>query len=148
MISRFGFFSLFFIVLAEFCVAEEIVYIVKKGDTLYSIARSHGVKDADIMELNGIKDPRKLQAGQRLKIQMPNTPKASPVFEEYKVKKGDNLYRIARERGIGFEELCSANGFPRDYLLKIGEVIKIPLAGGAKEPAVTASRPEIGRAHV
>ncbi|MDR2094157.1 MAG: M23 family metallopeptidase [Treponema sp.] len=127
------------------------MYIVKKGDTLYSIARSYGIKDTDIMKLNGIKDPQKLQLGQRLKIRIADTPvKAGPVFEEYKVKGGDNLYRIAREKGIRFEDLCSANGFRQDRLLKIGEVIKIPRAGasgeqagpaGGQKPAVNTDSP-------
>jgi murein DD-endopeptidase MepM/ murein hydrolase activator NlpD len=142
MTFKFGFFFLLFVFLVEFCVAEEILYIVKKGDTVYSIARSYGVKDTEVMKLNGIKDPQKLQLGQRLRIQIPDTPsKAGPAFEEYKVKGGDNLYRIARERGISFEELCGVNGFPRDYLLKIGEMIKIPLVPADKKLTVAAGQP-------
>jgi len=45
-------------------------YTVKPGDTLGSIAKRAGVKIPDLMDLNGISDPRKLAAGQVLK--MPN----------------------------------------------------------------------------
>jgi LysM repeat protein len=43
-------------------------YIVRKNDTLVKIARDHGVKYEDLIRLNDIKDPRKLQAGQSLRI--------------------------------------------------------------------------------
>ena len=43
-------------------------YTVKRGDTLYRIALNHGVKLSELMSLNGITDPSKLQAGRTLSI--------------------------------------------------------------------------------
>jgi LysM repeat protein len=43
-------------------------HTVKKGDTVTGIAKTHGVSIADLMKLNGIKDPKLLQLGQSLKI--------------------------------------------------------------------------------
>ncbi|MDP0492630.1 MAG: N-acetylmuramoyl-L-alanine amidase [Verrucomicrobiota bacterium JB023] len=43
-------------------------HLVKKGDTLYSIARANGVSVQRLMAVNGIKDPSRLQVGKRLTI--------------------------------------------------------------------------------
>ncbi|MEM9081583.1 MAG: N-acetylmuramoyl-L-alanine amidase [Verrucomicrobiota bacterium] len=43
-------------------------HIVKKGDTLYSIARANGVTVKNLMAVNGIKDPTKVAIGKRLTI--------------------------------------------------------------------------------
>ena len=47
--------------------AEEF-YTIQRGDTLYGIAKSFGVKVEDLVAFNGITDPDAIQAGQRLKI--------------------------------------------------------------------------------
>lgn len=49
------------------------VHVVKRGENLISIARQYGTTAAAIMELNKIKDERKLQIGQSLAI--PTSPK-------------------------------------------------------------------------
>ena len=52
-------------------------YTVQPGDTLGVIAKRFNVKVADIMSVNGISDPRKLAAGQVLKLPIgANAPKA------------------------------------------------------------------------
>jgi N-acetylmuramoyl-L-alanine amidase len=56
------------LVVAAPVVEGASVYKVKKGDTFYSIARAHGTTHTKLMALNGIKDPRKLRIGQRLKL--------------------------------------------------------------------------------
>jgi LysM repeat protein len=44
------------------------VYKIQKGDTPYAIARKQGVKVAELLKYNGIKDPSALKPGQTLKI--------------------------------------------------------------------------------
>ena len=46
---------------------EQSLYVVQKGDSLYSISQKHHTTVADIKELNGIKDEN-LQPGMKLKI--------------------------------------------------------------------------------
>jgi len=43
-------------------------YVVKAGDTLGAIARAHGTTADELAKKNGLKDPNKIKAGQRLKI--------------------------------------------------------------------------------
>ena len=43
-------------------------YTLVSGDTLYAVSRKAHVSYQEIAEANGIKDPRQLQVGQKLKI--------------------------------------------------------------------------------
>ncbi len=47
-------------------------YIVRKNDTAMKIARDHGCSYEDLLKLNNIKDPKKIQSGQPLKIPVKN----------------------------------------------------------------------------
>ena len=47
-------------------------YIVVKGDTLYSIAKRHGLNHHELAEWNNIKNPRHLQIGHELTLMPPN----------------------------------------------------------------------------
>ena len=44
------------------------VYIVQPGDTLYDIARDHGVSLQELAEINNITDPTTIMVGQQLLI--------------------------------------------------------------------------------
>lgn len=56
-------------------IASEVVvdpnasyHIIKKGDTLYSIAKSNGTTLQQLCDWNGIKDPDKIFLGQKLRV--------------------------------------------------------------------------------
>ena len=51
---------------------DEIYYAVRKGDTLYSIAKKSGLSVSDLRELNEMKDST-LRVGQKLRISAPRT---------------------------------------------------------------------------
>lgn len=55
-------------------VAEEIIYYVKKGESLWSISREYNVKLESIIAANSITNASKISAGQQLRI--PNVPGA------------------------------------------------------------------------
>ena len=49
------------------------------------------------------------------------------MAEDYKVKKGDNLTKIAREKGVSLQELIDANPQVKDpNLIITGEKLNIP----------------------
>ena len=53
---------------AEPDLVVDVRHRVERGETVYRIARTYGVTPAELMEANGIKDPRTLAAGQELVI--------------------------------------------------------------------------------
>jgi LysM repeat protein len=47
-----------------------MVYTVKRGDTLWSIANDFGVSLASLIRENNLKNPSRIQPGKKLKIKM------------------------------------------------------------------------------
>ncbi|MEL6374913.1 MAG: peptidoglycan DD-metalloendopeptidase family protein [Pseudomonadota bacterium] len=54
-------------------------YLVQRGDSLYSIARTHRVSVSALMDANGITDARSLRAGQRLRLPGQRGPAVRPI---------------------------------------------------------------------
>jgi lipoprotein NlpD len=50
--------------------AEEGYYVVKRGDTLYSIALEHGADYRDVAQWNNLDDPTKISVGQQLRVKV------------------------------------------------------------------------------
>ena len=92
------------------------IYIVKKGDTLYSIARLYNTTVNKIKELNNL-TTNIINIGQELLIDDNN--------KTYEVKSGDTLYSIARRFGTTVDELKKLNNLVSN-LLSISQIIKIP----------------------
>ena len=82
--------------------AQTITYVVKKGDSLYSIARSFGTSVSAIKNANGLTSDN-IYVYQSLII-----PLAFSIGE-YLVKKGDTLYSIASKYNISVETLKALN---------------------------------------
>jgi LysM repeat protein len=130
--------------------AEDLVHMVAKGDTVYSISRLYKISQEELMRSNNITDASKLQTGMRLvipsRISSPRTDNPSTVivapavsaYYLYTVSKNDTLYSIARSRGVTLQALRDLNGFAKNYVLKTGEKIKIPgsapVTAGSKTP--------------
>ena len=45
-----------------------IIYVVKDGDTLWKIAKKHGSTVDDIVRVNGIENPDKINIGEKIYI--------------------------------------------------------------------------------
>ncbi|MDR1128827.1 MAG: LysM peptidoglycan-binding domain-containing protein [Treponema sp.] len=118
---------------------------MQRGETIYSIARSYGANIQEILSLNGIQDPTKVQAGQRIRIPggavLPGGAGQAPAagYTEYQVVRGDSLFGIARKHGIPLQELRAANGLREDYVLKAGDRLKIPRRGETPAAAAIAA---------
>jgi len=106
-------------------IVEEIIpdgntYVVKSGDTLYSIASKYGVTVDDLKTTNNLTSDV-LSLNQVLKIpgidiEFPNS---------YTVKKGDSLYSIANKYGTTVNDIKSLNNL-KSNTLSIGQVLKLP----------------------
>jgi murein DD-endopeptidase MepM/ murein hydrolase activator NlpD len=143
----FGFFTAVWIfsltMLSTELGAEEKVHTVQKGETVYSISRTYGIDRDELMRFNRISDPAKLQVGQRLRIPGSGIPAGG--YTEYRVVRGDTLYGIARRYEAAVDAIVAANALSRDYVLKPGDVLRIPLAGAAVPAAAVAMAEEAPR---
>jgi len=104
-------------------------YVVKAGDTLYAIARAHGITIQQIVDANGISNPNLIYVNQVLKIPAgttTSTPTSTPSATTYVVKAGDTLYAIARAYGVTIQQLISANNIANPDLIYVNQVLIIP----------------------
>ena len=95
------------------------IYVVKKGDTLFDIAKLKGVTVNEIKEANNLKTDT-LQIGQVLNIPTPSSGEIN-----YIVQKGDNLYTIANKYDVTIDDIKKLNNLSTTTL-QIGQILKIP----------------------
>ena len=103
----------------EIYEGEENVYIVQKGDTLYSVAMANNTTVDELKKANNLTS-NILSTGQLLKI-----PSALLPESTYIVKKGDSLYSIANKYNTTVDELKRINNLTSN-ILSIGQVLKLP----------------------
>ena len=89
---------------------------VRKGDTLYSIAKRNDIPMRAIIEANDLKPPYILSVGQYLVL---------PRSETYRVRRGDTLYSIANRHGMSVSSLARLNRIQPPYTIHNGQVLKI-----------------------
>ena len=133
---------------------------VRSGETLGVIAASYGVGTARLAELNGLKSPYRLHAGQvltlptrageapaavvaqadRTKAAATPAPVVSPTGvtgtgdQRYIVKRGDTLSRIATKHGMTEEALMDLNSIRNRNFVYEGQVLALDLAARAAPP--------------
>ena len=91
--------------------------IVKKGDTIYSIARANNVPLKDVILRNNLQAPYTLSIGS--KIYIPNS-----AF--HIVRAGDTVYSISRKYNVNLNSLVKLNKINAPYTLSIGQKILLP----------------------
>ena len=81
-------------------------YVVAAGDTIYSIARRHGVNVDAILWANKLTDANVVRVGQKLVI-----PPSSGKL--HTVKDGDTLDTLAQSYGVSRAGIAAVNGLDR-----------------------------------
>lgn len=99
-------------------------YIVKKGDSLWSIASKNNTTVDNIKKLNNLSS-NNLSVGQVLKLSYDSENEDIKESNIYTVKKGDSLWLIANKYGTTVDELKNANNL-KSNTLSIGQTLIIP----------------------
>jgi membrane-bound lytic murein transglycosylase D len=131
---------------------RQMVYVVRKGDTLAGVARKFGVSTQDVKEWNHLRSSR-LRRGQRLVVFPPkkgktpaseatavaaNTAPADSGADQEKasstaarstvthtVRRGDTLFAIAQQYNTSVDELRRLNGLNRKGKIYPGQRLKV-----------------------
>jgi len=114
------------------------VYIVKKGDTIWSIAQKFSVSDKDVAEWNKITLKTAVVLGQKLTIKTasqqqavaPHAVAASSTgvhLISYTVKQGDSLAQISRKFNVSVADLRKWNPPEISNALTPGKKLKVIL---------------------
>ena len=101
---------------------EYLLYTVKKGDTLYDIAKEYGTTVDTLKNINSLENAN-LVINQQIFI--PKKEQTGVNNNIYIVKKGDTLFDIAALKGVTVNEIKEANNLKTD-VLQIGQVLNIP----------------------
>ena len=132
-------------------------YLVKQGDSLYRIAKNHGVSVAALRQLNGIKG-NSVTTGQQLVVAKGGAPKQEPDqgaaratlkpeaiqvaaaappparkpaasgTRSYSVKKGESLWSVSRKFKVPVEDLKRANNLTGNEV-RPGQRLVLPARG-------------------
>lgn len=96
---------------------------VRAGDTLWAIAREYGTTVEAIARENGIADPNRIFAGERLRITLPARGSGEEI---YTVRRGDTPISIAGKFGVTLSALEDRNGLERGETIYAGDKLSIP----------------------
>ncbi len=93
------------------------MHTVLDGDTVYTVAKQYNLPMRDIIEINNLTAPYKLDFGYRIKLPAPNN---------YTVKKYDTLYTVAAMFDSTVNEVARLNNLNAPYALSAGQVLRLP----------------------
>ncbi len=115
------------VVSEQVCGPNTTPYIVRPGDTFFSIARQFGVTvDALIAANPQIQDPSQIRPGQVVCIPNQQTVCPPGTFS-YIVQPGDTMFTIARRFGVSLQDLIDANPqIPDPSRLVPGQIVCVP----------------------
>ena len=104
---------------------------VRRGDTVYALARRYARTPREIIDANALKPPYTLYPGQKLKLSTPRY---------HVVRQGETSYGISRHYNVELTELIRSNHISRPYTLTVGQKLIIPSSGGAAAASAPTQR--------
>ena len=124
-----------------------VIHVVRQGETLFSIARRYGTSVEAICAANGIADPARIYAGQRLVIPTSSVSAApAAAGTTHVVQPGENLYRIALRYGTTVRALAELNSLTNPNHVVVGQHLLIP--GSPTAPVVAYQPAHAATTHV
>lgn len=121
------------------CSPGSVPYVIRSGDTFYSIARRNGITVGQLQRANRGVNPSALRIGQTICVPRPGAapgpgpgmpggggPACVPGARPYVIRAGDTFYSIARNFGVSLEELQRVNPGVNPNRLQVGQLICIP----------------------
>lgn len=101
-------------------------HVVLPGESLSSIARSHGVSENQVAEANGLMGNRVVYIGNQLRLAGPGFTASATGPVHYRVASADTLVHIASHAGVSAHEAAHLNGVPETGTFEAGDVIHLP----------------------
>ncbi len=102
-------------------------YVVRRGDTLFSLAKRYGVTVADIQRASGLTGDS-IRVGMALTIPPPAAPEG---FTLHTVRAGETLYSLSQTYGTTVATIQRINGLS-GTTITTGQVLFLPEAGAGR----------------
>ena len=101
------------------------IYTVSDTDTLSTIAKKYGTTEEILSQINGFDKNYVLR---------PQTEIIVPVatdktYKYYTVKKGDNIYQIAKTNNVDYDLLLKLNGLDKEDYIYPNQTLLLPKSG-------------------
>lgn len=94
------------------------IHVVKRNESLTTIARAYNTTANDIVDANDIPNPNNLVVGQAMVIPI--------VGSFYYVQPGDSLWSIGQKVGVPYQQIASVNRISLNQQLYVGFRLYIP----------------------
>ncbi len=109
---------------------RRVTHKVRRGDTLWEIARAHSVSVAQLQEWNGMGGGSTIRTGQKLTIYSnsgsASTSRTRNRTVTHQVERGETLWEIARRYEVSVDALKKWNRLSRDTVY-IGQTLTVKL---------------------
>jgi LysM repeat protein len=112
-------------------------YIIRAGDTYFSLAQRFNTTVAAITAANPGVDPNRLMIGQQICIPRTGLPPC-PGGNFYTIRSGDTLFAIARMFNVTVAAIIEANPGIDPMSLRVGQMICIPVPAPGTCPSGTS----------
>jgi len=100
------------------------IHVVRRGDSLSTIARAYRMPISSLRRLNGLApNESKIVVGQKLRVSGKSIAAADQI---HIVRRGETLGRIAGAYGVRLRELLTHNGLSKKSVIRPGQKIRIP----------------------
>ncbi|MDR6885198.1 LysM peptidoglycan-binding domain-containing protein [Bacillus sp. 3255] len=104
-----------------------LLYTVRPGDTLYTIAEQLGTNIQSLIQINAlypsVADPNRIFPGQVLVVRLPGMAEQSSAL--YQVQQGDTLFRIAERFSVSVDMLAALNQIQHPDILRVAQLLYI-----------------------
>ena len=121
------------------------VHVVKRGDTVQSIAKKHGLPISTVLSMNKLSAKALIFPGQRLTIGSVIPKQIKPAAPDiHTVQQGETLASIANHYGIDLSNLLAMNGLSESSLVYSGQSIKLKnfeATSAAETKSIKPSKP-------
>lgn len=115
---------------------------VRRGDSLYRIAKRYGTSVGTLKRLNGLSSRSIIYPGKKIKLpgsgggRSQASASVNPNAKTYKVRRGDSLWTIAKKFGTSISNLKRINNL-YSTKLRVGQVLRLSSNGASKGKAKT-----------
>ncbi len=99
--------------------------IAREGDTFLSIAYEFNIYDSALRRYNDIINPRyELQPGDKVYLQK-KRKRAQRKYATYRVKKNENIWQIAQDKGMRLQTIYDLNGIPEGENVTVNQKLRL-----------------------
>jgi membrane-bound lytic murein transglycosylase D len=120
---------------AKMWASKRANYLVRQGDSIWSIARQFKVDPSSLLKANGLQSSSILKVGQKLfvpdagsvetRTAKAQTDAVRNELVNYRVRQGDSLWGIAKRFGVTPSELQGWNKLARNTHIRPGDTLRV-----------------------